>query len=294
MERIKNKRSVWQWLVGLLMGVLAALPVEGRAQNVLDSLPHYRFVTRATMVGIGGTNVYDTYLSPREYSGTEYHVAYESFRSIHCSPRIFVQHLLQGSFANTNKSETESGNMLGAMVQWNGNGYYRWTPLRRLHLFAGGGLIFQGGGIYNTRNSNNPAQAKLSLQLAASGMCSYRFEGIRHFPLDVRYACSLPILGVQFSPEYMESYYEMFSENSFGSKNICTTSLGNALSFQHLLTIDFPLLRHTFRVGYQGNYRQSELNGLRYHHYSNTFFIGYVQHLYRIKEKDALRQQFNR
>jgi hypothetical protein len=290
----RQKNNPYLRAVLLVVGVLAAV-LTGRAQSVsLDSLPHYRFVTRATMVGIGGANLYDTYLSPREYSGTELHVAYESFRSIHYSPRIFVRHLVQGSFTKTEKSETESGNMLGAMVQWNGNGYYRWTPLNHLHLYVGGGVVFQGGGIYNTRNSNNPAQAKVSLQLAASGMCSYRFEGIHRFPLEVRYACTLPFLGVQFSPEYMESYYEMFSENSFGSKNLRATSFGNALSFQHLLTIDFPLLRHTFRVGYQGNYRQSELCGLRYHHYSNTFFIGYVQHLYRVKEKDALRQQFNR
>lgn len=52
----------------------AQLPVEA------ERLEQSRLVTRATMYGVGFTNVFDTYLSPQEYTGIDFRVSRESMR----------------------------------------------------------------------------------------------------------------------------------------------------------------------------------------------------------------------
>ncbi len=39
-----------------------------------------RIITRATMYGVGFTNVFDTYLSPQEYKGIDFRISRESMR----------------------------------------------------------------------------------------------------------------------------------------------------------------------------------------------------------------------
>ena len=39
-----------------------------------------RYVTRATLYGVGAANMYDTYLSPQEYRGIEFRLSRESMR----------------------------------------------------------------------------------------------------------------------------------------------------------------------------------------------------------------------
>lgn len=45
-----------------------------------DSLRATRYVMRSTMAGVGHSNVFETYLSPLEYSGTEVRFMHESMR----------------------------------------------------------------------------------------------------------------------------------------------------------------------------------------------------------------------
>lgn len=72
-------------LMGCLLlagGSIQAQSVEDRALQELraDSSARTRFVTRATMYGVGYTNVYDTYLSPQEYKGIDFRISRESMR----------------------------------------------------------------------------------------------------------------------------------------------------------------------------------------------------------------------
>lgn len=61
----------------LLLMIATALPSFGGNGNGngTDSLQATRYVTRATMYGVGYTNVFDTYLSPQEYKGIEFRTA---------------------------------------------------------------------------------------------------------------------------------------------------------------------------------------------------------------------------
>ncbi len=53
------------------------------------------------------------------------------------------------------------------------------------------------GGLYNLRNSNNPATAKAAIDLGATAMASYHFY-ISRLPVTLRYQVSLPVIGTFF------------------------------------------------------------------------------------------------
>ena len=67
--------------LGLAGCILFALCTRLQAQTTdTDSLQIHRYVTRATMYGVGFTNVFDTYLSPQEYKGIDFRVSRETIR----------------------------------------------------------------------------------------------------------------------------------------------------------------------------------------------------------------------
>ena len=129
---------------------------------------------------------------------------------------------------------------------------------------------------YNFRNSNNPANAKAYVNLGASGIAMYRFH-IKEHPFMVRYQLNVPLLGIMFSPEYGQPYYEMSIAKDFG-KNICFTSLHNQPSVRQFLTLDFPIKSTTLRAGYICDIQQAKVNELKSHAWSHALMIGFVKH----------------
>lgn len=248
------------------------------------------FTTHSSLFGIGSTNLYDTYLSPLEYKGGQISFLRESLRCTHwLEGRITTQSLLHGYFGYArNRQETarEMAGQVGYDIGW----HYNWILPCRLRLMAGGLAGGQLGFLYNMRGGNNPAQARISLSLSASVAAIYPFR-IRRVPLTARYQLDAPVLGATFSPAYGQSYYEIFYENDY-DHNICCTHPGNAPSFRHLVTLDFPIKGFTFRVGYLCDIRQYKVNNLRNHTYNHSLMIGYVKHFHFIKKKDRLNKRF--
>ena len=90
----------------------------------------------------------------------------------------------------------------------------RWTV-----CVWGGEAALTLGGLYNLRNSNNPATAKAAIDLGATAMASYHFY-ISRLPVTLRYQVSLPVIGTFFSPEFGQSYYEMFGIGNCSGSSI--------------------------------------------------------------------------
>ena len=71
-------------LCGLLLGSAGLKAQEAQCsidrELRADSTNRNRIITRATMYGIGFTNVFDTYLSPQEYKGIDFRISRESMR----------------------------------------------------------------------------------------------------------------------------------------------------------------------------------------------------------------------
>lgn len=263
-----------------LLTTVAWMIGSAKAQNSLPEGEFHRYTTRTTQYGVGYTDLYDTYLSPQAYRGTEVRILRESMRFPKWGRRHWsLQTLFQGNAAyGHNRAETN--NTLGGLIHYNYALHYHFHVSPQLRLLAGGAIAGEGGFLYNLRNSNNPASARAAMGLEASGMAIWNFR-IKERPFTLRYQLNLPLAGLMFSPHYGQSYYEIFSlGNSSGV--VCLTTPKNRPSLHQMLSFDFPLAGARMRLSYVGDIRQARLNGLRTHAYSHSFLVGVVRSIYRL------------
>ena len=231
---------------------------------------------RATLYGIGHTNLLDTYLSPMEYTGPELRILRENIRNTkYMDGKVYRQSLFQANVSLT-ENKAGTGSEFAFLANWNLAYHYSFYKSGKWQLQAGPNLDLNGGMIYNMRNSNNPVNAKAYANLGASGMAIYHFK-IKKHPFMLRYQLNVPLLGVMFSPEYGQPYYEMSIAKDFG-KNIRFTSLHNQPSVRQFITLDFPIRNTTLRVGYVCDIQQAKVNHLKSHMWSHSFLIGFVKH----------------
>ena len=231
---------------------------------------------RSTLYGIGHTNLLDTYLSPMEYTGPELRILRENIRNTkYMDSKVYRQSLFQANVSLT-ENKAGTGSEFAFLANWNLAYHYSFYKSGKWQLQAGPNLDLNGGMIYNMRNSNNPVNAKAYANLGASGMAIYHFK-IKEHPFMLRYQLNVPLLGVMFSPEYGQPYYEMSIAKDFG-KNIRFTSLHNQPSVRQFITLDFPIRKSTLRVGYVCDIQQAKVNHLKSHMWSHSFLIGFVKH----------------
>ena len=237
-------------------------------------------ITRTTLYGIGRTNILDTYLSPMEYTGPELRILRENMRKTKwMKGNVSRQSLFQANVAMT-ENHAQTGSEFYFLANWNLAYHYIFRINEKLTFLAGPNLDLNGGMIYNFRNSNNPVNAKADINIGASGIATYRFNILQQ-PFMLRYQLNLPLIGLIFSPEYGQPYYEMSLSHDW-SKNICFTSLHNQPSLRQFLTLDFPVATTTLRIGYMCDIRQAHVKHLKNHAWSHTFMIGFVKHFHLV------------
>jgi len=264
---------------------IKAQSVEDKAIQELksDSSARTRFITRSTMYGIGFSNVFDTYLSPQEYTGIDFRVARESMRMTSmANGKLSLQSFFQADVSYTH-NHVDNNNTLGGLANWNYGLHYNFPITPHFKLLAGGLADLNGGFVYNMRNTNNPASARAYINLDASGMAIWNLR-IKNYPITLRYQINLPVIGVMFSPHYGESYYEIFTLENKGGV-IKFTSLNNQPSLRQLLTVDVPIGHAKVRFAYIWDTQQSRVNQIKTHTYSHVFMVGFVKELYLIRNK---------
>ena len=253
--------------------ILFALSSPTLAQDTLRS---NKVITNTQMLGIGAVNTLDTYLSPEEYTGTELRYISHSVRE---NGTKLSRELVHQAQILSVRNRRENNNELGGFYNFQYNWQYtlgQWNVGEgELRLKVGGGVDTRLGFLYNMRNSNNPAQAYGQVNIAPNAVATYRFR-LRNLPFQLRYEVQVPLLGLAFSPNYGQSYYEIFTRDNY-DHNLVITSPVSAPSLRQLLTLDFTVRHMTFRVGYLGDYQQAKINQLRQHVWSNLLVLGIVR-----------------
>ena len=252
---------------------LFALSTPTLAQDTLRS---NKVITNTQMLGIGAVNTLDTYLSPEEYTGTELRYISHSVRE---NGTKLSRELVHQAQILSVRNRRENNNELGGFYNFQYNWQYalgQWNVGEgELRLKVGGGVDTRLGFLYNMRNSNNPAQAYAQVNIAPNAVAAYRFR-LRNLPFQLRYEVQVPLLGLAFSPNYGQSYYEIFTRDNY-DHNLVVTSPVSAPSLRQLLTLDFTVRHTTFRIGYLGDYQQAKINQLRQHVWSNLLVLGIVR-----------------
>lgn len=264
----------------LLLFWLAA--VSAAAQDlslkpVTDSLsrPVSMPKVRVRTIALGSGQILDTYLSPEKYNGLSLRYTVSEERAFARHRQLSQRFTHEGSFEhlrNRADNNTETG---GRYFFCYGLLWHKPLFDERFRVYGGGEAEAEVGFLYNMRNQNNPAQARLAMRLAAVVGAGYRFTWRHDKTCVLGYEAAIPLAGLMFSPYYGQSYYEIFNRGNY-HHNAVPTSFVNAPSFRHQLTFDFPVSRLILRVGYRGDFRQAKVNGLRYHDYSHALVIGVV------------------
>lgn len=246
--------------------------VVSPAQTPADSLS----VTTVTYsAGVGSTHVLDTYLSQEKFSGVGMTIlATREWQRPGRHWRTALQHQ-----ANCSSVEDRSGRREEMKFCYSFYcGRYRWWQWGQFDLQAGAIAAATIGFLYNASNSNNPAQGRLSLQLMPSAIISYHLSR-----WTFRYEADLPLMGIVFSPNYGQSYYEIFSRGIY-DHNLVPTTFVSAPNMRQMLSADFRISnRLTLRLGYLGDYQQAHVNGLKSHFYTHRIMVGVVSRFSKIR-----------
>ena len=235
-------------------------------------------VNAATLIGIGGYNLMDTYLTPGSripYTGWGLRVMNERTKMTWLADhRISRQQIFNADIASI-RNGAGTTQAFSGFLDYTLGYHYHFHPIPALKLLAGASVHAMGGFIYCTRVSNNPASAKADLDLNLSAQAVYNFQ-IRNYPLTLRYQVEIPFIGILFSPHYGQSYYEIFDR---GNKSgiVPFTSFHNKLAMKNYLTVDFPVGKFTFRAGYLNSLYYLDVNQIQSHIISHSFVIGFVR-----------------
>jgi hypothetical protein len=223
--------------------------------------------------------MYDTYISPQEYTGPSFHFMRETMRMARWNggKRYSLQNLFQSNLMYTS-NRAANNSIVGGTINWNYGIHYHIPLSDNLKLLLGGVGDTNAGFVYNLRNSNNPASVRAYINIDASAMLIWNFRIRRHL-FTLRYQANVPVGGIMFSPNYGQSYYEIFTLGDW--KGVFKlTSLHNQPAIRQLLTLDVPIKRNKLRISYLYDIQQSRINNLRTHIYGHILMIGVVKTLY--------------
>jgi len=244
---------------------------QTQASSTVPGTP-LKTTTSTNLIGIGGVNLLDTYLSPETYRGTELRFFNET--QWRRDGKKWGAVMINQGNVSLAKNRADNAKFLTAMYD------FAYGKLRNFSL-ADGRLRFQAGGIidanlgviYSTRNGNNPAQMKAWVSIGPLVAAEYDFT-LWSKLFTIRYEAQAPLAGLLFSPNYGQSYYEIFSRGNY-DHNIVPVTIFSQPSLRHSLTIDIPIKKSLkIRAGYMGDWQQAKVNNLKYHSRSNLFVIG--------------------
>ena len=253
-----------------------------------QSLDASRFEERAFSIGGGITNLLDTYLSPLKYEGAHAMIMSERFSQTKGESGRWFSQSLFALHADYTLVAQGRGMMVGGMADYTYSYYYRPLHTQRWNLYAGAQGQGRIGGIYNLRNSNNPAQLKLGINIAASAMASYRLR-LRNTPMSLRLQADMPLLGLAFAPDYRQSYYEIFY---LGNSEGCVhaTSPFNNLSLRSRVCYDVEFRPCTLRLTLMEDLYHWQLGGQQYRMFTHSVMIGFVRNLYHVERDEEARR----
>jgi hypothetical protein len=249
------------------------------AQEDEDEKP-INLTYQSTVIGIGGVSVYDTYLSPLEYKGATIGLFHEQMKMTDLmGGNVLAQHQFNLDFSWSDNNEETASDYTG-FVEYNYGLFYRVKPMKDLMLFGGVQANALLGVVYNSRNGNNPATAKVHANLNFSGIAVYRFN-IGSQPVNLRYQLNIPFVGAMFSPHFGQSYYEI----SLGDSDhlIYFSSFHNKVRLKNILTAEIPLNSATLRLTYVNNIYETDINDLQTRIHSNSFFIGLSKNFFSVR-----------
>ena len=257
--------------MAVVMAVIVLSCIGVRAADA-DTTSVARPVLSMFTFDVGRASVLDTYISTVNYTGLNLRLGYSAMQATGFSPEKWVRHLELGVEYYNVKNMVRNRVLHTLMLD------SRWSLMRRwrdvlpgLQLMGGGMAQLRGGVIYKGSNSNNVCSVKAHISLGVAGTASYACH-IGRLPITLSYQMSLPVVGVFYSPDYDESYYEIYVGNRKGL--VHPGWWGNRFDMNNLVAADLHLGNTILRLGYRNRIERSWVNNLNTHITTHAFVIG--------------------
>lgn len=235
-----------------------------------DTVP-LRPLTAVYSLEIGSARNFNTYLSPIRQSGTHAGVSGTWSRATGFAPEKVIMDFDARFAMDFTHNRQHTSSMTGIDFALSYDMLYRMRPFPGLQIAGGAGLELDAGALYLPRNSNNPVAARFSLDLTLNLRADYSFR-IGRLPVRLSDRFSLPSLGVFFSPQYGESYYEIYLGNHNGLAHCGWW--GNHFACANHLTAQFSVCGIRLCAGYRVECRSSYVNHINTRLVNHSFTLG--------------------
>lgn len=262
-----------------LFGCVLSLSAEGnKTHDVSQSRP----VTSTYSIETGHREVLATYLSPLRYKGRVTSLSGSWSKALPFAPEKAVMHF-DGSMAFSSMlNPAQTAKMIGLYGSFSWGMSWRKHLPSEFQLTVGGTTGIEGGAYYLIRNGNNPVEAIANVSLAARATLS-RPVRIGRLPILLRDEVSLPVVGVFFSPQYGETYYEIYLGNHKGL--VHAGWWGNNFRIDNLLSATLDFGRTAMTIGYRFDAYTQWACSLNTKITTHSFVIGVVPGGIGLKKK---------
>ena len=253
--------------------------------------PRYLLSNKAISVGIGSQREYDTYLSPLLYKGSGFTLMSERLKYFSLYSDKFSWYG-EGSFW-VGLLENPAGNatMIPFLFRYFWGAHYHIRPIRNMSILAGGMCNMDFGGRLLMRNQNNPYSLDWNTNLLISAMGYYHLHlWKRTFTFREHFA--MPFAGLMFSPNYMQTYYEIFVLGQTDN-TIRATSFGERLAWRNKISVDVPVSFCTFRFGFLAERSVTNVNLLETRSTNLSFLAGLVYNFSTFRGNKPIPAEFH-
>lgn len=238
---------------------------------------HARQAERTWLFNVGSNAIYDAYLSPLDYRGPLAGVVMLNERPARWGNGRVTSYTRLGIQGTWARNAAGNADFYDGNADFSFGWHCNWRPSPAWRLRLGGTADLGLGGTYSTRNGNNPAQGRAAFGICLSGIADYSFR-IRRRTCVARLMAEAPLAGLMFSPQYGQSYYEIFSLGHYDG-NVRPTYPGNVPTLRVDATLTFPVRKANLVVGYGADIRQSRVNHLDRHAWGHSLLIGFTRRL---------------
>ena len=236
-----------------------------------DSVQTLRPVTSSYSVEYGAASTLDTYLSPLRYQGSTITLNGSWLKAMRQNPRRLIMAFDASIGLESQLSPARNSRLYDFSLDFSWSMMYRWRPIEHFQVGVGGGAALNIGALYLARNSNNPVSARASVDVTANAMASYSLH-IGRLPVRLIDRVSIPMVGAFFSPEYGETYYEIYLGNHAGLAHCGWW--GNHFRIDNLLAADISLGTVALRVGYHFDFSSGKVHDIVTRHTTHSLVIG--------------------
>lgn len=274
--------------ISRLLPILSFISVcwEANAQTEEKDISELsRPVVQEYRLEIGHSTVLSTYLSPIGFEGRNLSASGEWSKASQWNPEKLIMQFNGGFSYRSMLNPHHTARMLGigGIFSWGVSARFR-LPYN-LQLTAGGSAAFSGGCLYLTRNSNNPVSVNARAGINLNASLSWRSR-IGRLPIILADEASLPTLGCFFTPQYGETYYEIYLGNHKGLAHCGWW--GNNFGIDNLLSIRLDFGRTAMQIGYRYSYDSTWANHLNTHVATHNFVIGVIPHGLGLKRRQPI------